>query len=67
MKTKTFNITYQYSMIGTVSIAVPNNMSIDEAIQYAKDKVNELPLPQNAQYVGDSCIVDEENCDFSEE
>lgn len=66
MESKKFNITYQYSMIGTVTIDVPENMSIDEAIEYAKEKVNQLPLPHNAEYLNDSCIVDEENCDFEE-
>lgn len=67
MKNKILNVTYQYSMIGTVSIEVPENMSIEEAIEYAKENIESLPLPQNGDYLDGSSIIDEENCDFDEE
>ena len=67
METKKLNVTYQYSMIGTVTMDVPKDLTIEEAIAYAKERVNSLPLPQNPEYINDSCIVDEENCDFNQE
>lgn len=63
---KKFNVTYQYSVMGTVTIDVPEKMNIEEAIQYAKEHIDELPLPQDASYLEGSDIIDEENCDFDE-
>ena len=59
-------MTVYYTMIGNSSIMVPDNMTIDEAIKYAKDHMNEIPLPSNGEYVCDSDELDEENCDFEE-
>lgn len=66
MKTKSFNLTYQYSMIGTVTIDVPENLTLEEAIQYAKDNIEDIPLPTDSSYLTGSCLVDDENCDFNE-
>ena len=63
-KGKFFNVTYQYSMIGTISIELPHEMTREEAIQYAKDNLEELPLPTDSDYLTDSSELDEENCDF---
>ena len=45
------------------SIDVPDEMGIDEAIEYAKAHLDEAPLG-TLEYVRDSDILDEENCDF---
>lgn len=66
-KTKKFNVTYQYSQIGTVTIYVPEEMTLKEAIEYARDNIDEIPLPTNGEYIQDSDIIDEENCDFEDE
>ena len=44
-------------------IDVPDEMGIDEAIEYAKAHLDEAPLG-TLEYVRDSDILDEENCDF---
>lgn len=67
MKMRGFNVTYSFMSVGTVRIDVPVNLSFDEAIMYAKEHLAEIPLPSNAEYVQDSDIIDEENCDFEEE
>lgn len=66
MESKKFNITYQYSMIGTITIDVPKDMTIEEALKYAEDNIEDLPLPDNAEYISESCLLDQENCDFDE-
>lgn len=63
-KTKTFNVTYQYAMIGTASIQVPSHLTLEEAIEYAKERMDDIPMPRNAEYLTGSEIIDEENCDF---
>ena len=47
------------------AIDVPEGMSIDEAIAYAKEHIAEIPLGP-LEYVSDSDQLDEENCDFAE-
>lgn len=48
------------------SIDVPDNMNIEEAINYAKEHINEIPTGELG-YISDSDILDEENCDFDED
>lgn len=47
------------------SIDVPTNLSLEEAIQYAKAHLREAPLG-GLEYVPDSDTLDEDNCDFEE-
>lgn len=66
-KTKKFNVTYQYSQIGTVTIDVPEEMTFKEAIEYATKNIEDIPLPQDGEYLSGSSILDEDNCDFEED
>lgn len=59
---KPFNITVGVLVYGTVTVSVPKSMTIKQAIQWAKDNINEIPLPHNVDGVITS--IDEENCDF---
>lgn len=61
---KRLNVTITCSMVGNSSIMVPDDMSIEEAIEYAKNHINEIPIPENLEYICDSDIIDEYNCDF---
>lgn len=63
---KTLNVTIFYTMVGESSIMVPDNLSLEEAIQYAKDHIDDIPTPLHGEYVCDSDELDEENCDFDE-
>lgn len=62
---KTLNVTVQCTAIYNSSIEVPDNMSLDEAIAYAKENIARIPYSK-LEYVPDSDILDEENCDFDE-
>lgn len=62
---KRLNLTIQCMAVYNSGIDVPDDMDIDEAIQYAKQHLNEAPLGQ-LEYVRDSDVLDEENCDFDE-
>lgn len=60
---KKLNLTIQCMAVYNSSIDVPDEMEIDEAIEYAKAHLDEAPLG-TLEYVRDSDILDEENCDF---
>lgn len=64
---KKLNVTIMYSVCGVSSIMVPDDMTLEEAIQYAKDHINEINTPSQADYISDSDIIDEDNCDFEED
>ena len=63
---KTLNVTIQCMAVYNSSIEVPEEMTLEEAIEYAKNHLNEIPL-EELEYVDDSDILDEENCDFEED
>ena len=63
---KTLNVTVQCMAVYNSSIEVPDDMTFEEAIEYAKNHLNEIPLGE-LEYVDDSDVLDEENCDFEEE
>lgn len=44
-------------------IEVPDDMALEEAIEYAKAHINEIPIGE-LEYISDSDIIDEDNCDF---
>lgn len=60
---KKLNLTIQCMAVYNSSIDVPDEMGIDEAIEYAKAHLDEAPLG-TLEYVRDSDILDEGNCDF---
>lgn len=64
LKKKKFNVTVECAAYYDSSISVPGNMSREEAIQYAKEHIDEIPLGK-LEYVPDSDVLDEENCEFS--
>ena len=47
------------------SIEIPDNLNLEEAIEYAKKHIDEIPCG-DLEYVSDSDEIDEENCDFEE-
>lgn len=48
------------------SIYVPDNMTLEEAIEYAKEHINEIPCGE-LEYISDSDILDEDDCVFEED
>ena len=46
------------------SIMVPDDMSLEEAIEYAKQHLAEIPIKSDLEYIPDSDSLDEENCKF---
>lgn len=63
---KKLNVTVNCMAIYNSYIEVPDNMNIEEALQYAKEHISNIPLGV-LEYIPDSDELDEENCDFEEE
>lgn len=61
---KTLNVTV--NCIGTYnsSIQVPDDMTIGEAVKYASEHLDSIPMT-HVEWVGDAGL-DEENCGFDE-
>ena len=64
---KRLHLTVFVTSIGDTSILVPDNMSRDEALQYAKEHLHEVSLPGNLDPDQGSMTLDEDNCDFDED
>lgn len=60
---KRLNVTVQCLAVYNSGIDVPDDMTLEEAIKYAKAHLDEVPLDQ-LEYVRDSDQLDEDNCDF---
>ena len=63
---KRLNVTVQCMAVYNSSIEVPEELTFEEAIEYAKNHLDEIPLGE-LEYVSDSDTLDEENCDFEED
>lgn len=61
---KTLNVTVNCLGVYNSSIQVPDDMTIDEAIKYASEHLNLIPMGR-VEWVGDANL-DEENCDFDD-
>lgn len=60
------NVTVQCMAVYNSGIDVPADLSFEEAIEYAKAHMDEIPVGA-LEYIGDSEALDEENCDFNDE
>lgn len=60
---KKLNVTVQCMAVYNSSIEVPDDMTLEEAIEYANRHLDEIPLGE-LEYVSDSDELDEDNCDF---
>lgn len=63
---KTLNVTIVCQTVYNSHIDVPDEMSIEEAIEYAKNHLDECNIETELEYISDSDELDEENCEFAE-
>ena len=49
----------------TSSIEVPADYTLEEAIAYAKEHIDEIPIKSDLEYIGESDELDEELCEFA--
>lgn len=62
---KKLNVAVQCMAVYNSSIDVPDDMTLEEAIEYAKKHLSKIPCGE-LEYISDSDVLDEENCDFEE-
>ena len=62
-KMRRLNVTVQCLAVYNSSIDVPNGLSFEDALRYAKEHIEEIPLG-TLEYVSGSDELDEENCDL---
>lgn len=60
------NVTVQCMAVYNSSIMVPRELTFEEAINHAKEHIDEINIGE-LEYISDSDELDEENCDFDEE
>lgn len=63
--TKRLNVTINCQAVYNSAIQVPADMSLDEAIAYAKEHLQDIPLT-TLEYVKFSDELDEDNCSFDD-
>lgn len=63
---KTLNVTILCQAYYTSHIEVPDDMTFEEAIEYAKEHIEDIPINSELEYVSCSDELDVENCDFEE-
>ena len=63
---KRLNITATCMAFYNSGIDVPDEMILEEASEYAKEHINEIPIGE-LEWIPDSDEIDEENCDFEED
>lgn len=49
----------------TGSIEVPADYTLEQAIAYAKEHIDEIPIESDLEYIGESDELDEEHCKFA--
>ncbi len=59
------NVTVTCMAVYNSSIKVPDYLSFEEAIKYAKEHIDEIPCGE-LEYISGSDELDEDNCDFEE-
>ena len=62
---KRLNVTVTCMAVYCSGIDVPDEMTLEEAIEYAKKHIDEIPIG-DLEWISDSDEIDEENCDFEE-
>lgn len=60
------NVTATCMAVYNSAIMVPDELTLEEAIQYAKDHISEISVGE-LSYISDSDMIDEENCDFDDQ
>ena len=63
---KTLNVTIVCRAVYNSHTDVPDEMTLEEAIEYAKKHLDECNIETELEYISDSDELDEENCDFAE-
>lgn len=61
---KRLNIKMAYTYVGDTYIDVPADLTVNEAAEYAREHLSEIPVAENAKYIPDSDNFELEDCSF---
>lgn len=61
---KKFNVAVSYKNVERVTIHISNEYTLAQAIQWAKENTDKIPIPYNTEHVNDSITIDEKYCYF---
>lgn len=64
---KILNVTVVCQAYYNSYIEVPDDMTFDEAIEYAKEHIEDIPINSPLEYISDSDELDVDNCDFDDD
>lgn len=64
--TKTFHVVCTCMAWYDSSIQVPAGYTHGQALEYAREHINEIPIGSGLEYISDTDELDEENCRFGE-
>lgn len=65
-KTRTLNLTVKCRASYSSRIEVPADLTLNEAIEYARQRIDEVPIKGGVRYIPGYDSLDIDNCDFSE-
>lgn len=63
---KKLHVPMYITSVGDTHLWVPENMTLEEAIKYAKEHISEIPTPFNLELCDGMESLDEDNCDFED-
>ena len=63
---KTLNVTIVCQAVYNSHIDVPDEMTLEEAVEHAKKHLDECDIETELEYISDSDELDEDNCDFAD-
>lgn len=63
---KKLNVSVICMAVYNSSIEVPDDMTLEEAIEYAREHIDDIPLGE-VEWIPGGDELDEYNCDFDEE
>ena len=55
---QSFNVVVEYAMYGTINVEAKN---LEEAMKFAEDNIDELPFPDESEYIDGSYKIDKES------
>lgn len=66
IKTRTLNLSVKCRASYSSRIEVPADLTLNEAIEYARQRLDEVPIRGSVRYIPGYDALDIDNCDFSE-
>lgn len=67
METRPFEVQIGWTVMGRTTIEVPAHLSLEEAIEYAKEHIHSIRNPhESAVYLPDSDFIEESGCRWKE-